>query len=192
VATVAVPADSQYILREPLGQLLYRLLPVHGTTIFLGLHALCLLGSGLVLVGWLCRRLGRRSGLLAAMIVALAPVSAVLLLWIGMYDAFAILAWVVVLVTLGRRPGWQLAAGVLAGFQDFEQMAVGLLMVALLPGLAPSRGFVPAGGVPAWWDRGRHVRTGGLPACRGCRPGLTVVLPGPGGRVLRAARLRRR
>jgi len=75
------------------------------------------------------------------MIVALAPVSAVLLLWIGMYDAFAILAWVVVLVTMGRRPGWQLAAGVLAGFQDFEQMTVGLLMVALLPGLARAAGL---------------------------------------------------
>jgi len=141
--TVAVPADSQYILREPLGQLLYRLLPVHGTTIFLGLHALCLLASGVVLVGWLCRRLGGTSGLLAAMIVALAPVSAVLLLWIGMYDAFAILAWVVVLVTLGRRPGWQLAAGVLAGFQDFEQMTVGLLMVALLPDWPRAAGLRP-------------------------------------------------
>jgi hypothetical protein len=30
---VAVPTDSQYILRQPLGQLLYRLLPVHGTNI---------------------------------------------------------------------------------------------------------------------------------------------------------------
>jgi len=141
--TVAVPTDSQYILRQPLGQLLYRLLPMHGTTIFLGLHALCLLVSGVLLVGWLCRRLGGTSGLLAAMIVALAPVTAVLLLLIGMYDAFAILAWVVVLVTMGRRPGWQLAAGVLAGFQDFEQMTVGLLMVALLPGLARAAGLRP-------------------------------------------------
>ena len=40
--TVAVPADSQYILRQPLGQLLYRLLPVHGTNIFLGcMHCAC-------------------------------------------------------------------------------------------------------------------------------------------------------
>jgi len=31
--TVAVPTDSQYILWQPLGQLLYRLLPVHGTNI---------------------------------------------------------------------------------------------------------------------------------------------------------------
>ena len=60
-----------------------------------------------------------------------------------MYDAFAILAWVVVLVTMGRRPGWQLAAGVPAGFQDFEQMTVGLLMVALLPGLARAAGLRP-------------------------------------------------
>jgi len=31
--TIAVRTGSQYILRQPLGQLLYRLLPVHGTNI---------------------------------------------------------------------------------------------------------------------------------------------------------------
>jgi len=136
-------ADGQYILRQPLGQILYRLLPVHGVTVFLGLHALCLLGSGLLLVGWLCRRLGHRSGLVAGMVVALAPISAVLLVSVGMYDAFSVLVWVGVLVSLDRRPGWQLAAGVLAGVQDFEQMAVGLVLIALLPQLARSVGLRP-------------------------------------------------
>ncbi len=141
--TVTVPADGQYILRAPLGPILYRLVPVHGPSIFLGLHAVCLLASGALLAAWLCRRLGRTSGLVAAMIVALAPVTAVLLLFIGLYDAFSILAWVVVLVSLGRRPSWQLAAGVLAGIQDFEQIGVGLLLVALLPGLARAAGLRP-------------------------------------------------
>ena len=141
--TTPLPTDSQYILREPLGQIVYRLLPVHGTGVYLALHLVCLLVSATWLAAWLCRRLGRESGLVACAIVALAPVTAVLLLWIGMYDAFSVLAWVAVLVTMGRRPGWQLAAGMLAGFQDFEQIGVGLLMVALLPQLARSAGLRP-------------------------------------------------
>lgn len=138
-----LPTDSQYILREPLGQILYRLLPVHSTNVFVALHLLCLLGSALLLASWLCRRLGPRSGLVASMIMLLAPVTTVLLLWIGMYDAFSILVWVAVLVSMDRRAGWQLAAGLLAGFQDFEQMGVGLLMVALLPQLARAAGLRP-------------------------------------------------
>ena len=141
--TAPLPADSQYVLREPLGQILYRVLPVHGVGVYLALHLVCLLGSALLLATWLCRRLGRDSGLVACMVLALAPVTAVLLLWIGMYDAFSILAWVAVLIAMGRRPGWQLAAGVLAGFQNFEQMGVGLLMVALVPQLARSVGLRP-------------------------------------------------
>lgn len=130
-----LPVDSQYILREPLGQIIYRQLPVHSDNVYLALHALFLLISGVLLALWLCRRLGRRSGLVACSIVALAPVTAALLVWIGMYDAFSILVWVLVLVSMDRRVGWQLAAGALAGFQDFEQIGVGLLLVALLPRL---------------------------------------------------------
>jgi len=43
--TAPLPADSQYILREPLGQILYRVLPVHGVGVYLALHLVCLLGS---------------------------------------------------------------------------------------------------------------------------------------------------
>ncbi len=131
-----LPADGQYILRQSLGQLIYHLLPVHGENVFLGLHVLCLLGSAALLATWLCRRLGASRGAIAAMIVFLAPVTTVLLLWVGMYDAFSVLAWVAVLISMDHRVGWQLAAGVLAGLQNFEQVAVGLLLVALLPQLA--------------------------------------------------------
>lgn len=131
-----VVPDSQYRLRIPLDQLIYRLLPEHSIAIYLLLHAVCLLLSALLLGWWLCRRLGRPAGLVAVMVVALAPVTAVLLLWIGMYDAFSILVWVTVLIALGRRGGWQFTAAMLAGMQDFEQMAIGLAMVLLVPQLA--------------------------------------------------------
>ena len=138
-----LPPDSQYILRVPLGQLLYRLLPQHSLAIFLMLHAGCLLLAAILLGSWLCRRLGRPAGLVAAMVVALAPVTAVLLLWIGMYDAFSILVWVAVLIALGKGGGWQFAAAVLAGLQDFEQMAVGLALVLAVPRLAKAVGLRP-------------------------------------------------
>ena len=139
----ALPPDSQYILRVPLGQLLYRLLPQHSLVIFLLLHAACVLLAVVLLGSWLCRRLGRSAGLVAAMVVALAPVTAVLLLWIGMYDAFSILVWVAVLIALGKQGGWQFAAALVAGLQDFEQMAVGLALVVLVPQLAKAAGLRP-------------------------------------------------
>lgn len=139
----ALPPDGGYILREPIGQLIYRVLPVHSLDAFLQLHLAALVVAAALLSGWLCRRLGRDGGLVATMVVALAPVTAVLLLWIGMYDAFSVLVWVLLLMSLGRRAGWQLAAGVLAGIQNFEQVAVGLVLLALVPQLARAVGLRP-------------------------------------------------
>ncbi|WP_127783840.1 hypothetical protein [Rhodococcus sp. X156] len=141
--TAPLPEDSQFLLRAPLGQLTYRLLPVHSTAAYLLLHAAALAVAALWLTLWLRRRLGGRSGLVAATVVALAPVTTVLLLWIGMYDAFSVLAWIVVLVSLRHRPAWQLAAGVLAGVQNFEQVAVGLVLLALVPQLPRAVGLRP-------------------------------------------------
>ena len=92
-------------------------------------------------------RLGTRAGLVAGGIMTLTPVTAVLLLWIGMYDAFSVLTWVVLLISLSRRGYWQFAAAVLAGFQDFEQIVVGLFMILLVPRLSRQVGLRPRG---AW------------------------------------------
>ncbi|MEO9220941.1 MAG: hypothetical protein ABI251_04020, partial [Mycobacteriaceae bacterium] len=137
-----LPPGSQYVLRVPLGQVAYRLLPVHSIGVYLALNVACLLVAFGVLGAWLCRRVGVRTGLVAAAVVILAPVTAVLLLTVGLYDPFSILAWTAVLAALGRGGRWQFAAAVLAGIQDFEQIAVGVVLVLLIPALS---GAAPTG-----------------------------------------------
>ena len=139
----SVPSGSQYVLRVPLGQVAYRLLPVHSVGVYLALNVACLLVAFGVLGAWLCRRLGGRTGLVAAAVVILAPVTAVLLLTVGLYDPFSILAWTALLAALGRGGRWQFAAAVLAGIQDFEQIAVGVVLVLLIPALSGAAGLRP-------------------------------------------------
>jgi len=142
--TVLAP-ESQYVLRVPWGQLAYRLLPAHSITTYLALQLGCLALSGVLLGAWLCRRLGMRPGLIAATVIALAPVSAVLLLTIGLYDAFSILTWILLLIALGKSGHWQLGAGLIAGIGDFEQITVGVVMVLLIPVLPRAAGLRPRG-----------------------------------------------
>jgi len=142
--TVLAP-ESQYVLRVPWGQLAYRLLPTHSITSYLALQLGCLALSGVLLGAWLCRRLGMRPGLIAATVIALAPVSAVLLLTIGLYDAFSILTWILLLIALGKGGHWQLGAGLIAGIGDFEQITVGVVMVLLIPALPRAAGLRPRG-----------------------------------------------
>ena len=142
--TVLAP-ESQYVLRVPWGQLAYRLLPAHSITTYLALQLGCLALSGVLLGAWLCRRLGMRPGLIAATVIALAPVSAVLLLTIGLYDAFSLLTWILLLIALGKSGHWQLGAGLIAGIGDFEQITVGVVMVLLIPALPRAAGLRPRG-----------------------------------------------
>ncbi len=141
--TIDMTPQTAYVLRVPLGQIAYGLLPRQGSGAYLALHLSCLIGTAIVLVAWMCHRLGTRAGLVAGGVLALAPVTAVLLLWIGMYDAFSVFAWVVLVVALAHRGPWQLAAAALAGFQNFEQVVVGVLMLLLLPRLTRSLGLRP-------------------------------------------------
>ncbi len=141
--TIPMGPETAYVLRVPLGQIVYGFLPQQGTGTYLALHLACLLGTGVLLLAWMCRRLGARTGLVAGGILVLSPITAVLLLWIGMYDAFSVLTWVLLLMTLDRRAPWQFAAAVLAGVQNFEQVLVGLLMLLLVPRLPARMGFRP-------------------------------------------------
>lgn len=130
-----------YVLRNFLGPLLYQVVPTPGTGRFLQLHVAALVLAGVLLSGWLHRRLGTGAGPVAVVLLMLSPVTALLLLWIGIYDAFAVLVWVGVLVSLSHRPALQVLAGALAGAQNLEQVAVGVVLLALVPELARSLGL---------------------------------------------------
>ena len=141
-ASSAMPNEA-HVLRNFLGPLLYQLVPTPGTGRFLQLHVLALLLAGVLLAWWLLRRLGGQAGAVAVLLLLLSPVTALLLLWIGIYDAFAVLAWIAVLVSLAHRPFVQVLAGVLAGAQNLEQVAVGLVLLALVPELPRALGLRP-------------------------------------------------
>ncbi|MCZ2838598.1 hypothetical protein [Modestobacter sp. VKM Ac-2985] len=130
-----LPPEQAYVLRQALGQALYHALGWTGTDRFLVLHLAVLLLSGLVLAGWLVRRLGIQRGAIAVCLLVVSPVTAVLLEWIGMYDAFSVFVWVLLLLVLGRNPWLQGAVAFLGGVQNFEQFVVSVVLLALLPEL---------------------------------------------------------
>lgn len=133
------PPQGGYVLRSALGQLLYAASPLQSTMYFLLLHMAATAAAGLLLAVWLVRHCGFHRGTTAVVLMLLSPVTSVLLLWIGMYDAFSTLVWVLLLPTLavrGRaRLPLQAGAGLLCGLQNFEQALVGLVVLALLPEL---------------------------------------------------------
>ena len=122
-----------YVLRQALGQALYRALGWAGTGHYLALHLLALAVAAAGLGVWLLRRLGTQRGTVAMSLLLLSPVSAVLLEWIGMYDAFSLLVWVLLLVGLRGNALVQGAVGILGGLQNFEQFAVSVALLLLLP-----------------------------------------------------------
>lgn len=145
--TIPMGPETSYVLRVPLGQLAYKALPWPGTQTFLLVHFAALSAAAVILMAWFTTRLRDRRALVAGFVLLCAPITAVLLLWIGMYDAFSILAWCLVLFSLSRAAGWQLAAGIIAGVQNFEQVLVGIVLMLLL------RPLVEAAGLKArvWW-----------------------------------------
>ena len=133
--SATIDSGFAYTLRVPLGQMLYKLLPAQTPTAFFVLHLTCLLLVAATLAVWLARRIGLHRSILAGCILLLAPITPVLLLWVGMYDAFSMLAWVLVLMSFDRGRRAQFAAAALAGFQNFEQSVVGVLVLLLIPAL---------------------------------------------------------
>ncbi len=121
-----------YRLRSPVGYLAYRAQPFRGVNVFTALHAVAILGSYLALAGWFLRHLGWHRGLIATTVVVLSPVTAVLIVWIGMYDAFTMVGWVALLWSLRAPWAVQAAAGFFLGVQNAEQGAVGILLLWLL------------------------------------------------------------
>src|SRR3569833_2998597 len=86
-----VPSDQAYVLREALGQALYRASGWAGAGHFIAFHAIALVVSGVVLALWMLHRLGAQRGTISTCLLLLSPLTAVLLEWIGMYDAFSVL-----------------------------------------------------------------------------------------------------
>lgn len=121
-----------YFTDSPLGTLVFRVLPWQSRGVFLWLM---LLTSAVAIAGlafWLALLAPQAQKARAARLALLAPISAVLLTWLGGYDGFTILAWLACLFAWAYGRPWLLAAaGVLLGFQHFEHSLLGLVALWL-------------------------------------------------------------
>jgi hypothetical protein len=126
-------ADQTFILFSPLGQVTYQVLGAGGKYAYLAEHAAAAVVGFVLILVVLCRAAGPASGWRAWRLVVLAPLGAVLVSWIGSYDAFTLAAWALLLWLWSIAGRWGLlAGGFLVGLQNFEQGMVGLTAVTLV------------------------------------------------------------
>jgi hypothetical protein len=136
--------DEGYLADSPLGILVFRGLGLHTLQQFLILSAAAIVLSMAALAIWAYITTGSPAKWQATRISLLAPIGAVLLAWIGMYDPFTALAWAAFLFAWASRNRILMAlAGVLLGFQHFEHAFLGvaaltLTWVALRAALPPT------------------------------------------------------
>jgi hypothetical protein len=141
-----LPPQSAYVLRLPVGQAIYHaLFHTTSTRIFLAVHLAALATAAAALLLWFCVRLGVERGLIAGSVILLAPVFAVEIKWIGIYDAFSILCWIPMLFALWKGRTLQFLTAVAAGCQDFEQVFVGTVILLLIRPLSAAAGARPRG-----------------------------------------------
>lgn len=116
-----------YFTDSPLGTLVFRALPWQSRSAFLWLM---LLSSAVAIAGlalWVGKLAPQAQRARAARLALLAPITAVLVTWLGGYDGFTILAWLACMYAWAFGRPWVLAlAGVLLGFQHFEHGILGL------------------------------------------------------------------
>ena len=125
--------DEWYLADSPLGIVVGKALRVESLQAFLWLSSFA---AGLALAAlatWAIVAAKGTDPWRAARLVLLAPIGAILLAWIGMYDAFTVLAWAVALFAwLAGRPVIMATAGLLLGFQHFEHALLGLASLFLV------------------------------------------------------------
>jgi len=126
-ATATEPLQEVYF-SSPLGHVTAQVLQATTESRFLWLHTLTAIAAIAGLACWSYLSAGGDGRNQAARLVILTPITAILLAWLGYYDAFTVVCWVLAL--FAWRTGWRplmIAAGVLLGFQHFEQAALGAL-----------------------------------------------------------------
>lgn len=117
-----------FLSDSPIGIVVFRALGLETQRDLYLLHLLAVMIAiaGMGMWAWLVA--GRENSWRAARLTALSPIVAVLLVWVGAYDPFTIIAWVAVLFAwISRNRVLMVTAGVLLGFQHFEQAVLGLL-----------------------------------------------------------------
>ena len=135
---------QSYNRTSPLGPLLFQLLPTQSPASYLALHAAALLVALALIALWVFLAVPDAQRFRGARLVILGPVVASAFVSIGNYDPFTLLGVAALLYAwrFGRRVAL-VAAGILLGFQHFEQgfiavVAMAIIVVALGRSLPPT------------------------------------------------------
>ena len=138
---------------SPLNLITFRVLGLETPVEGLRMHALAIVVAMVGMAWWAFAAAGD-AGWRAARLALLAPVTTVMLAWIGAYDPFTVICWVLALWAWRTRSRpLMVAAGALLGFQHFEHSALGLGALWLtwlaigdrIPGLTRSPLWIGAG-----------------------------------------------
>lgn len=140
----AFSADS------PLNLIAFKVLGLSRPEQFLWLHLSAIFAAIVALAAWsgIAADTGKAR---AIRLSILAPVSTVMLAWIGSYDPFTMLCWALGLFAwLTKRAPLMVLAGIPLGFQHFEHAAAGLAVLILA--WSASRNLLPPSlrGSPLW------------------------------------------
>jgi hypothetical protein len=123
---------EKYLSNSPLGILIAKSMGIHAEQHFLIANIIAILLAFFLMATWAFRLSSFPQRWRSARMAVLAPVGGVLVLWIGFYDSFTVLAWLLVLFSWMLRSRLILAsAGVILGFQHFEHATIGLLILTI-------------------------------------------------------------
>jgi len=149
---------SAFSATSPIGSLIFTLIGKNDPVVFLGLHVVALIAALVLTLWWVAAMSPRSSRFMAFRLVILSPWVALLLIFLGSYDPFTVIGFALVLLSWTySKTLLILLAGVILGFQHFEQsvfavFAAYLVVVALqdrLPRnfLSPKRLLFTLGGL---------------------------------------------
>ena len=131
--TRSADPNEWFLSDSPLGILGFRALGLSGQVAYLWLHVFVAVISLGLLAWWVARQVDWGQRARAARLALLAPVGAVVLAWLGSYDAFTLAAWVLALFAWGSGRLWvSVVAAVPLGFQHGEHAALGVVALTLV------------------------------------------------------------
>ena len=128
---------SAFAATSPIGSLIFTLIGISDPVVFLSLHVVAVVAALVLTLWWVAAMTPRSSRLMAFRLVILSPWVALLLIFLGSYDPFTVIGFALVLLSWTYNKTLLIfLAGVIVGFQHFEQslfavLAAYLVIVAL-------------------------------------------------------------
>jgi hypothetical protein len=131
---------SAFSATSPIGSLIFTVIGNSDPVVFLGLHVVALVVALVLTLWWVAALTPRSSRLMAFRLVILSPWVALLLIFLGSYDPFTVIGFALVLLSWTyNKTLLILLAGVILGFQHFEQSVFALLAAYLVVVALPDR-----------------------------------------------------